>query len=317
MNRISKASLCFLFVFVLLLTGCSSSIEVTTEEEAAKTTVETKTEEPKVPDPAADDVLNVLMIGNSGCTYFPDEICGMAKDAGIKMRVSALYYSGCRLVQHWEWYKGNEYQYTLYTNTTEIEERSGEKASLKSALEECDWDVISLQQALGPRMTKTYDNAMKETRVYAVDLYRIVKEYHPKAKFLWHEFWAFEVGFNKPDGLGVLKTVDDQNHQATVIRQVADSISEICQVPIVPTGSAWTLARKNGSGDLTKDLLHDGETQGGQMLNASVWFEVLTGKSCLTNNFKPKYDLSEDRIALLKYAAHQTVADLYGADFAK
>jgi len=79
------------------------------------------------------------------------------------------------------------------------------------------------------------------------------------------------------------------------------------------------LARANPilGDNLTKDLYHDGETGGGQYLNACVWFEVLTKKSCLDNSFRPSYELSEEKVAALKQAAHEAVAIKYGASHVK
>jgi hypothetical protein len=57
---------------------------------------------------------------------------------------------------------------------------------------------------------------------------------------------------------------------------------------------------------------------GGQYLNACIWFEVLSGKSCIGNTWRPSdYRLSEEKIAGLQLAAHQAVAEMYGADYAK
>lgn len=54
-------------------------------------------------DPADDGVLNILMIGNSFCYYYVEELVGLAAADGIKMRVCNVYYSGCKLSQHYNW----------------------------------------------------------------------------------------------------------------------------------------------------------------------------------------------------------------------
>ena len=49
---------------------------------------------------------------------------------------------------------------------------------------------------------------------------------------------------------------------------------------------------------------------GGQYLNACVWFETLTGQSCIGNTWRPDtYELSESMIAALQQAAHRAVAE--------
>ena len=62
---------------------------VTSEEPSPITT----TEEARIPDPASDDVMRILMIGNSFSYYYVEELYGMAKAAGIKMQVCNLYLS--------------------------------------------------------------------------------------------------------------------------------------------------------------------------------------------------------------------------------
>ena len=71
--------------------------------------------------------------------------------------------------------------------------------------------------------------------------------------------------------------------------------------------------KNDGAGD----HYHDGNTGGGQYLNACVWFEVLTGKSCIGNSWTPSYALDSAKIPELQKAAHEAVAAIYGEDFAK
>jgi hypothetical protein len=53
------------------------------------------------------------------------------------------------------------------------------------------------------------------------------------------------------------------------------------------------------------DNQHDGDIGGGQYLSACVWFEVITGKNCIGNLFRPGYPLPEEKILTLQQAAHQ------------
>ena len=67
-------------------------------------------------DPATDDTFNLLMIGNSHCYYYADELVGLATAAGIKLRVSNVYYSGCIISEHYKWWKNNEGHYQFITH---------------------------------------------------------------------------------------------------------------------------------------------------------------------------------------------------------
>ena len=63
----------------------------------------------------------------------------------------------------------------------------------------------------------------------------------------------------------------------------------------------------NGEGD----YYHDGDIGGGQYLNACVWFEVITGQSCVGNTYRPDYVLDTDiTYEALQQAAHQAVQSL-------
>ena len=318
-----------------LLAGCASEIKApTTEAEAAGTvekeeTPSTTQEEKEVPDPAADDVLNVLIIGNSFSTYYPDELIRVADAAGVKMRVYSVYYSGCKMTQHWEWNLHKEGHYTLYIYNDPTKERSGlgnQSLTLDDCLEQENWDYISLQQHFGPRINMSYEDCYNSVKPYAKTLYNYIADMFPKAKLLWHQTWAYEVGYSRDDG-----PMTSTEHQAIThenIRAASQQIAKDCNVTLLPAGDAWAIARKNpvigdtlcqssAKNNGKGDHYHDGQEGGGQYLNACVWFEMLTEKSCIGNTWRPKYTLSEEKIAALQSAAHEAVAAVHGADFAK
>ena len=91
----------------------------------------------------------------------------------------------------------------------------------------------------------------------------------------------------------------------------------------IPTGPAWRIVRDGGYDNLCArmgvngglgDCSHDGDTGGGQYLNACVWFETLLGQSCIGNTWRPTYNLSEDMIAMLQKAAHDAVEQMKAED---
>jgi tRNA dimethylallyltransferase len=57
----------------------------------------------KIITPEEDDVIDILMVGNSFCYYYVEELAGIAAAAGVKMRVCNVYYSGCKMSQHYNW----------------------------------------------------------------------------------------------------------------------------------------------------------------------------------------------------------------------
>ncbi len=323
--------------FVLILTlfllyptsliSCSSSppeeITATAEEENELAQVETLEK-----DPSKDNILNVLMIGNSFCTNFSDEILGLAKEHGINMRIYNVYYSGCRLKWHWEWFYTKDKKYSLYSYTSSNPSRSTEdNVNLEYCLSKADWDFISLQQHFDPSVAEFYDASMETCTPYAEKLTSLLRDRFPKAELLWHQTWGYEVGYQGPAGSDPT-TIEENKKVLTVEKQTAcyesvrDVSLELCKslsLKRIPSGDAWQIARANPligdtlcQGSSKNDKYHDGDIGGGQYLNACTWFEILTGKSCVGNTWRPEYDLEEAKIVALQEAAHKAVMDAKG-----
>ena len=110
MKKKLSSLLWLLLALMMSLPSCSAPLTLTEKEKTAEPseeTIEAKTSEtsekefaPSImqkSDPKEDDTLNLLMIGNSGCYYYVEELYAIAKAAGVKMKVCNLYYSGCKL----------------------------------------------------------------------------------------------------------------------------------------------------------------------------------------------------------------------------
>ncbi len=339
--------LCLFLALVAFLPSCSSAISLTEEESGIKLeneqtkeeTEETaikeeekmeehqKTEEKgsalQKTDPTLDDTVNVLMIGNSFCYYYVEELYEIAKAAGIKMQVCNLYYSGCKLKQHWEWYRGDERNYNYYF-TDENGRRSKKSIDLMTALRQENWDVISLQQHFGTNIAYSYDECLASCIPYDAKLFNLLKGFFPMSKLYWHQTWAYEVGYNRSGG--PVNTAEDQNKCYQNIRAVSQKIAANNNVSLIPSGDAWQIARANpavgdklcarlGVYDDEGDQYHDGDIGGGQYLNACVWFEVLTKKSCIGNPWRPDYALDFEKIPHLQKAAHEAVSAIYGENY--
>ncbi len=312
------------FLF-LSLASCSSGLEpvpvdttpvTTTTKKPVKEEVKKETEEETVMqeyDPAEDDVMNILMIGNSFCYYYVEELYGIAKAAGVNMKVCNLYYSGCKLNQHWSWWKNDESNYH-YFETDEDGRQKHEGYSLRRALARENWDVISFQQSSA--MVRTdLESAKNNSYKYLTDLLNYVKGQFPQSKYYFHHTWAYQVGYDR-SGF-VVDTVEKQTTMANLCRDFALAVCEDYSMTRIPSGDAWQYARKDSRvGDnlcnrgSKSDNYHDGEEGGGQYLNACVWFETLTGQSCIGNSYRPtNYTLSSAQINGLQEAAHRAVAE--------
>ena len=308
-------SLFLIFSMALgLLAGCGGAPEAT---EPPETTEGVKnTVKPFYPeDPTADDTINILMIGNSFCYYYADELVGMAAANGIKLRVSNVYYSGCAISQHYTWWKQGESNYTFITH--DEKGRTEQKGTnLEYCLKQGNWDIISLQSGSIDTSKKPVEQALEDTKAMRAELWEYIKGRFPMAKYYWHHTWSYQIGYDRN---GVQYTDVSQQHERD--QYLSTWSKRICNengLIRIPSGEAWRRVRDGGYDNLCErmgvnegkgDYYHDGDTGGGQYLNACVWFERVLGQNCIGNTWRPStYALSEDMIAMLQKAAHDTVA---------
>ncbi len=274
-------------------------------------------------DPSQDDTLNILMIGNSLCYYYVEELYGMLETAGIKANVCNIYYSGCSIEQHWTWWKNGESNYDYFiTNENGRVKTAG--TNLEWCLQQQNWDVISLQDGPKPYSSADPMAAMDATKLMRTELCEYIKEQFPMSRYLWHQTWARQVG----QSFYVMESAEKQQLIADNLHNVDIAICKEQNLERVCCGDAWQIVRNEhgydklcariGKGENHEgDNGHDGDWGGGQYLNACVWFEVITGQSCIGNSYRPKYiaggadlSLSEDTIAMLQECAHKAVAQM-------
>ncbi len=308
-----KRILALTLALLLLLTACAAPSEPTAQPEAP---AETQTPaEPEKPAKKEWKTLNILMIGNSFCYYYVQELYGMAYMAGYKLNLCNLYKAGCSVEEHWTWLNDDSQNYEFWVTDSMGRRRHETIKTSKEALAYAPWDVITLQQHFAPSTTATYDKALASCTPYVKDYFDYLKSNHPDAMLYWQQTWAYEVGHS------TMPDTETQTTQHTNIRLVSRTICEENDVSIIPSGDAWALARANpdiGDTLCKDDHAHDGDMGGGQYLNACVWFEVLLGQSCIGNTWRPNdYHLNEKKALALQQHAHEAVAAIYGEDYAK
>ena len=304
---------------------------VTAEETKEKTEEEKERESEKqeFEDPAKDGIMNILLIGNSYSYYWCDELYGMLAAAGHEdAKVYNVYYSGCSFDKHWNWLVNRENNYQLFCN-----DKNGRKkedgVGMTYCLSRQNWDVISFQQS-GKYVYGTNgseENLRNSVAEHLPLLYKYVHDRYPEAKYYWLQSWVHEIG----EGSKGLATLEQQKAVTSWHRNVAKEVCGKYGFVRVPCGDAWeavrhdpmireggfTLTTRVQKGKQIDDLSHDGDMGGGQYLNACVWFETLTGQSCVGNSFRPEYvldgkdvSLSEQKITLLQNAAHEAVMNM-------
>ena len=316
---------CLLFLMVFHLTGCQNFEEPMTQPTETTEAPTQPTSDYQKSDPSEDDTLNLLMIGNSGCYYYVEELYGLAKAAGIKMRVCNVYYSGCTLSQHWNWWVAKEANYDYYTTDENGRVKAEGKVDLEWCLQQQNWDFISLQEGGNAAFrTGTTKTLFAARQMYLNDLLGYLKKQFPMSTLLWQQNSAYQIGYNKSFSV---TSLEDQENDTQVFRDFAIAVQEKYGIDWIPRGDAALRMRQGGYDKLCArlgygtnhegDYYHDGDVGGGQYLTACVWLEVLTGRSCIGNSYRPVYTykeeiftLDEDLITKLQQAAHDAVEDL-------
>lgn len=89
--------------------------------------------------------MRTLSIGNSFSQDATRWLHDLAESVGFPLTCVNLYIGGCSLEQHWNNAETGAAVYAYEENGLD----TGRKVSLTEALEEGDWDVITLQQVSG------------------------------------------------------------------------------------------------------------------------------------------------------------------------
>lgn len=313
-SRVS-ALIALALVFATLFSACGSP--GTPETTEANMNIYQKS------NPADDDTLNILMIGSSFCYYYVEELYGMLDAAGIKANVCNVYYSGCPLEKHWTWWKTGEANYEYFITNAGGRQKT-EGVNLEWCLQQQNWDIISLQESTSRVYKPGAEAHLEASKVWRTDLINYLKEQFPKSRHLWHQPWTYQIGYDR-NGYK-MESLEQQEANQLEIRNYCIAVCKELELERVNTGDAWQIVRKEygydnlcarmGKGSLHEgDYYHDGDWGGGQYLNACVWFEVITGQSCLGNTYRPEYkagtidlSLSEEHIQMFQDAAHKAVA---------
>ena len=278
----------------------------------------------KIIPPEEDDVLNILMIGSSGCYYYVEELYGLLEAAGIKANVCNVYYSGCKLYQHYNWWKNKQSHYEFFCTNGEGRKKTA-GVSLEWCLAQQEWDVLSLQESgTGAFRELTVEQGLEDRALYLTELYGYLKDQFPNAAYYWHESAAYQIGYDR--GFTVT-SIEEQRQDTANYRKFALAICEQYDVDWIPRGDAKMLVREGGYDQLCArlgkgenhegDYYHAGDIGGGQYLTACVWFETITGLSCLGNPYRPVYTYNGTVYELnegityeqLQEYAHQAVAN--------
>jgi len=210
--------------------------------------------------------MNVLAIGNSFSQDATRYLHDIARARGVNMEVANLYIGGCSLERHFRNMLSGENAYELGYNG----HPTGFMVSLKQALLNRQWDVVTIQQA----SHFSFDKATYEP--YAENLVEYIRSCAPKAKVYVHETWAYE------DGSDRLCNVAGYVTAAAMLEDIKKAYHGICEEldldGFIPCGELFGKLLESGIAKIHRDTFHASLGLGRYALGL-MWFRALTGES--------------------------------------
>lgn len=246
--------------------------------------------------------MEVLSIGNSFSSDATHYLHQIARADGVELNAVNLYIGGCPLSIHYKNMLTGEDAYPLEFNGS----MTGFNVNLKEALLSRSWnkwDYITLQQVSNK---SPYFSTFSP---YIERLAKMIRELCPESKLLIHQTWAYE---KDSDRLTLEMGYKDQADMFADLKKSYDMAAEAIDADgILPCGKAFQNALNSGIIKLHRDTFH-AEYGIGRYILAMVWYQALTGKNALHNNFHD-FDIPVDNslIPIAKEAALDAVKE-YG-----
>ena len=231
--------------------------------------------------------MNILAIGNSFSQDATAYLYGIAHNRGEKLYVVNLYIGGCSLGRHHRNMHSEARVYDLQVNGM----CTSFKVSLKEALLDRAWDVVTLQQA--SPLSGDYESYQP----YLRELSAYVRQLCPKAQQIIHQTWAYEDGSAKLAGLDYVTS----GEMLTALKKAYDkAAAEIDADDLIPSGELFGLLLESGITRLHRDTFHASLGVGRYAL-ALLWYAVLTGNNVDDDDFNDLEDYvsPEDRATVI------------------
>lgn len=252
-------------------------------------------------------LIRVLCIGNSfSWDAVEQELVPLCARKGVEVEIHNLYYGGCSLQQHAEFLLRDTAAYSHRVCTNAEPRIIKDTITLRQALQDGEYDFISLQQA-------SHDSGIRSTyEPWLTMLIDTVRAYQPHAQLCWMQTWAYSQDATHP--------VYSRYHHNQ--QEMWDSI-QVCtrslianhsSLIVIPCGAAIQLARQTKLGDtLCRDGYHLDYVYG-RYTASCVWYEIITGKDVRRNCYKNrKMTLTQRK--LTQKVAHQAVQNAKNAFF--
>ena len=243
--------------------------------------------------------MNILSIGNSFSQDAQRYLHQIARADGVEIRSFNLYIGGCSLSRHYRNMLSEQPTYTLEMNGCS----TGFMVSLKDALLNRDWDVITVQQVSS--QSPNYD----AYQPYLDDLVAYVRRLVPKAKLAVHQTWAYEQGSKRL--IEVLNYVDYRDMLGEIVSAYQKAADRIHADYLIPSGEVFGAMLENGIQKIHRDTFHAGLGLGRYALGL-IWYRILTGNDIANNAFSDfDEEVTAEQIAITKKCVSE-IALKYG-----
>lgn len=249
----------------------------------------------------AQETIRILAIGNSFSqdaaeSYLDD----LAKADGVRLIVGNMYIGGCSLETHWNNALGNLAAYS-YRKITEGDTVVLASQTLRTAIADEDWDVITFQQV-------SHTSGQLSTYFpYLTNLVQYVKSLatNPNVKLAMHQTWAYASN-STHSGFANYNNNQEQMYRA-IVETVNNAAAQVGVDIIIPAGTAIQNARSSYVGD---NFCRDGYHLSygiGRYTAACTWYEKLLNRPVVGNTYKP-VGMSDVEVEIAQYAAHYAVS---------
>lgn len=237
--------------------------------------------------------MKILAIGNSFSEDATAYLYQIAKESIEDLKIVNLYIGGCSLKRHWDNVTDDiaDYDYQLNGNHT------GRKISIREALEEENWDIITLQQCSGQSgLAESYYPYIEQLSEYVGKLV-------PGARQWIHKTWAYETDSNHEEFVYYDRSQEKMYEELSKAYALA---AEKLSLEMIPCGDVIQYLRSlpafdygNGGMSLCRDGFHMNIPYGRYAL-ALTWYKTLLEGDILSNSFVPSTEEGEADKELLK-----------------
>ncbi len=242
--------------------------------------------------------MDILSIGNSFSQDAQRYLHQIAKADCAVINCFNLYIGGCPLSKHYRNMLSEERVYTLEMNGSS----TGFCVSLKEALLNREWDVITVQQV--SHQSPNYDSYQP----YLDGLVEYARRLVPKAKIAVHQTWAYEQGSKRLNE--ELQYNDYREMLCDIVKSYQTAAEHIRADYIIPSGEVFGAMLENGIEKIHRDTFHASLGLGRYALGL-IWYKTLTGNDVLKNTFCDfEEEISTEEIAIAKKCV-QEVANRY------